>query len=182
VSALGELYQHQSFYTAPSPAYWVGWILGSNNPDGLIDGRCYRQRMAQELSGHPNAEMLRNGYRAYAESDMATLSALYSPDVVFHVSGRHPLSGDYLGLDSAFGYMLKVGEITGGRGVFEVETVLADDDTVVAVVMGIAWSKDTEFRRRIIHVNRIENGQVREFWDLPYDQHAEDEFWTKAVE
>ena len=47
---------------------------------------------------------------------MATLSALYSPDVVFHVSGRHPLSGDYLGLDSAFGYMLKVGEITEGQG------------------------------------------------------------------
>ena len=126
--------------------------------------------------------MLRNGYRAYAESDMATLSALYSPDVVFHVSGRHPLSGDYLGLDSAFGYMLKVGEITEGRGGFEVETALADDDTVVAVVTGVAWSKDTEFRRRIMHVYRIENGQVREFWDLPYDQHAEDEFWTKAVE
>ena len=72
---------------------------------------------------------------------MATLSALYSPDVVFHVSGRHPLSGDYLGLDSAFGYMLKVGEITEGRGGFEVETVLADDDTVVAVVTGIGVVK-----------------------------------------
>ena len=111
--------------------------------------------------------MLRDGYRAYAESDMAALSALYSPDVVFHVWGRHPLSGDYLGLDSAFGYMLKVGEVTGGRGGFEVETVLAGDDTVVAIVTGIAWSKDTEFRRRIMHVNRIENGQVREFWELP---------------
>jgi ketosteroid isomerase-like protein len=138
--------------------------------------------MGDSSSEHPNIAMLRDGYRAYAESDLATLGALYSPDIVFHVSGRHPLSGDYEGMKSVLEYMLRIGEITGGRGGFEVETLLADDKTAVAVVTGIAWAGNTEFRRRLMHVNRVDSGQVCEFWDLPYDQHAEDAFWTKAIE
>jgi ketosteroid isomerase-like protein len=130
---------------------------------------------------HPHVELLRAGYQAYADSDLTTLSALYGDDVVFHVSGHNPLSGDYDGKDAVFGYMLQVGEITGGNGGFEVESLFADEETAIAIVVGTAYFGDREFRRRIVHVNRFAGGQVREFWDVPFDQHAEDEFWTAAT-
>jgi hypothetical protein len=125
--------------------------------------------------------LLEKGYRAYAESDLTTLAALYSDDVVFHVAGRHPLSGDYLGMDAVLGYMLRVAEIGTGGGGFEVEGLFADDDTAIATVIGTIHCGGREFRRRIVHVNRVVNGQIHEFWDLPFDQHAEDEFWVSAV-
>ena len=45
---------------------------------------------------HRHVELLRPGYRAYADSDVTTLSALYSDDVVFHVSGHNPVGAKNL--------------------------------------------------------------------------------------
>ncbi len=47
---------------------------------------------------HPNADLLRKGYDAFSKGDLDTIrNEVFSPDIVFHVAGRNPLSGDYQG-------------------------------------------------------------------------------------
>ncbi len=68
-----------------------------------------------------------------------------------------------------------------GKGGFEVEAVMTDDDGhAAAVVTGTAFHDGQEFSRRIVHLVTVRDGQIVESRDLPYDQHAEDAFWPRS--
>ena len=56
------------------------------------------------MADHPNLELLRRGYAAYGSGDMDTINELFADDVVWHVAGRNPLSGDYNGKEQVFGF------------------------------------------------------------------------------
>jgi ketosteroid isomerase-like protein len=51
---------------------------------------------------HPNEELTRRGYAAFATGDMVALDELFADDVIWHVGGRSPLSGDYKGKEAVF--------------------------------------------------------------------------------
>ena len=40
---------------------------------------------------HPNEDLIRKGYQAFAAQDMATLNELFADDVVWHAQGRNQL-------------------------------------------------------------------------------------------
>jgi ketosteroid isomerase-like protein len=44
---------------------------------------------------HPNEELARRGYDAFARGDMDTLRELFDPEIVWHFPGRSPLAGDH---------------------------------------------------------------------------------------
>ena len=44
------------------------------------------------MTEHPNVELARRGYEAFAKGDLATLTELLADDVVWHVQGGGPLS------------------------------------------------------------------------------------------
>ena len=44
------------------------------------------------MAEHPNVGFLRKGYEAFAKGDMATLTDMYSQDVVWHHAGTSPIS------------------------------------------------------------------------------------------
>jgi ketosteroid isomerase-like protein len=49
---------------------------------------------------HPNADLLRKGYHAFSNGDLDTIrNDVFSPDILLHVAGRNPLSGDYRGVE-----------------------------------------------------------------------------------
>ncbi|MDQ1539808.1 MAG: uncharacterized protein QOH29_534 [Actinomycetota bacterium] len=122
---------------------------------------------------------VRRWYQAYAEQDGATLLELTSETAVVHVSGRHPLSGVNRGTEEIFGYMGRVGAWTGGEGGFEVHDVLSGEDgQAAAVVTGTAMHEGQKFERQLVHLFRLKDGKIQEFRDLPFDQHAEDAFWS----
>ena len=56
------------------------------------------------MTEHPNVELTRRGYEAFAKGDMATLSELLADDVTWHVDGAGPLSGTYHGRVEVFGF------------------------------------------------------------------------------
>jgi ketosteroid isomerase-like protein len=67
------------------------------------------------MSEHPNATLLRAGYDAFATGDMAALDALFADDVVWHVAGRSPLSGEHKGKGEVFGtFFAGLAERSGG--------------------------------------------------------------------
>lgn len=125
-------------------------------------------------------ERTRAAYQRIAE-DPEALSDLVDEGAVFHVSGSHPLSGDYVGLPAIRRYLAAVREATGGRGGFSVDSVFADDSGEQLMVEGTAFHGDGPFVRTVVHRLRVRDGKLVEFRDHPFDQEAEDRFWSARV-
>ena len=85
------------------------------------------------MTEHPNVELTRRGYAAFAEGDMATLSELIADDVTWHQNGVGPLSGTYHGRDEVFGFFGRLAEETAGTFRLDVHDVLANDEHAVAL-------------------------------------------------
>jgi ketosteroid isomerase-like protein len=129
------------------------------------------------MAEHANVDLLRKGYAAYGTGDMAVLTELFADDLLWHVAGRSPVSGDYKGRDAVFGFFGKLMELSNGTAKIEVHDILANDDHAVAVVTGTATRGDVSFTGQDVHVFHLRDGKVVEFWDSPLDQYAADEFW-----
>jgi ketosteroid isomerase-like protein len=131
-------------------------------------------------AGH--TDPVRDAYEQFLGSDRKPLAECCAPDVVFHIAGDHPLSGDYAGLDEVGAYLATVAEVTGGHGGFTVDWSFTDETGELILVEGTAFHLDGEpFVRTIAHLLRLADGRVVEFWDNPFDQPAEDRFWTSRA-
>jgi len=129
------------------------------------------------MAEHPNVELLRKGYNAYETGDIAVLNDLFAEDVLWHITGRSQLAGDYKGRDQVFGFFGKLMELSGGTSKIEVHDILANDDHGVALVTGSGSRNGNSFTGIDVHVFHLRGGKVVEFWDSPVDQYAADEFW-----
>jgi ketosteroid isomerase-like protein len=56
------------------------------------------------------------------------MRAFLAEDILWHVGGKHPLSGDYRGVEAVLDYYAKVREQTGGTLTLEAVDILANDD------------------------------------------------------
>jgi ketosteroid isomerase-like protein len=122
--------------------------------------------------------LLATMYQAYANADIAAMAASMSDQLVMHVPGSHPLAGDHAGGDAVWAYLGKVAEISGGVGGFVVRGISGDDDGhAVAILEGTI----RDFVRPIVHVWRLLDAQAVEFWEVNFDQEAEDQFWSTAL-
>jgi ketosteroid isomerase-like protein len=130
------------------------------------------------MTDHPNLELLRRGYAAYSAGDMDTINELFADDVVWHVAGRSPLSGDYNGKEQVFGFFARLQEMSEGSSKVEVHDLLANDEHGVAVVTESATRSGRDHVGSAAHVFHLRDGQVTEFWDAQTDQYAADEFWS----
>ena len=85
------------------------------------------------MTEHPNVELTRRGYAAFAAADLATMTELIADDVAWHVTGAGPLSGTYHGRDEVFGFFGRLVEETGGTFRLDLHDVLANDEHTVAL-------------------------------------------------
>jgi len=127
------------------------------------------------MAEHPNAELARKGYKAFAEGDMATLTELMAEGAVWHVGGNNQLTGDYKGRDAIFGLFARFAE---GNPQIEVHDILANDEHTVVLthITGSREGKTLDVRTN--DTCHVVNGQVTEFWSFAEDQAAVDEFWS----
>jgi uncharacterized protein len=134
------------------------------------------------MRAEDNAKLIRRLQSAYAAADIEVIDQLLIDDVVFHVPGRHPQSGTHVGKTDVFGYLVQVAALNeSADGGFEVHSVTGDDDHVVSLVTGTIEHDGVRFVRPTIRVFHVNGTQVTEFWEASLDQHAEDQFWIKAV-
>ena len=127
---------------------------------------------------HPNEDLVRRGYAAFGTGDVATLRALFADDVVWHVGGRSPITGDYKGKDEVLGFFAQLAELTGGTFRVDVHDVLANDELVVALTNGTAERGGKTLNDNGAQVFHVQGGKVTEQWFHPGDQTATDEFWS----
>jgi len=134
------------------------------------------------MGAEENVKVIRRLVSAYAAADIETIDQLLADDVVFHVPGRHPLSGSYVGKTEVFGYMGRVAALSeSDDGGFAVHSVTGDDEHAVALVTGTIEHRGVRFVRPTVHVFHVNGAQVTEFWEASIDQHAEDQFWINAL-
>ena len=76
---------------------------------------------------HPGVARAQASIDAFNSGDRDALRDFYADDVVWHVAGRHGLSGDYTGRADLMGYFRRVKEQTDGTLRLEPEAILASD-------------------------------------------------------
>ena len=130
------------------------------------------------MAEHPNVALMRKGYKAFAEGDIATLNDLFADDIVWHVGGRSPLAGDYKGKQEVFTFFGKITELTGGTFKLDIHDVLANDDHVVVLVNSSAKRNGKSLSDNGVHVFHVRDGKTVEFWGVESDQYAGDEFFS----
>ena len=128
--------------------------------------------------GHPNEDLARRGYEAFATGDMATLNELFADDIVWHSPGRNELAGTFRGKEEVFANLQKNMELTDGTFKLDIHALLADDEHVVALLRARAGREGKTLDDNTVQVFHIKDGKVTESWLSPSDVYASDEFWS----
>jgi ketosteroid isomerase-like protein len=63
---------------------------------------------------HPNEELVRRAFDAFASGGVETLRELMNQDSVCHAPGRNPLAGDHRGVDAILSCFARATEFTEG--------------------------------------------------------------------
>ena len=130
------------------------------------------------MADHPNAALLRKGYEAFDKGDVAVLTELFAEDVVWHVAGNNPLSGEHRGKEAVFAAFAKTVGVPPLSFKIELHDVLANDEHAVALMQATASRQGKQLDLRDVTGYHIRNGKVTEFWSFAEDQRATDEFWS----
>ncbi len=130
------------------------------------------------MADHPNATLLRNGYEAFGKGDMATITELFSEDVVWHVPGTSLISGVHRGREAVFAAFAKTTQLSGGSFKIDVHDVLANDEHAVALTRATGSRQGKQLNSLDTDVYHVSGGKVTEFWSFAEDQRLTDEFWS----
>ncbi|WP_028925170.1 nuclear transport factor 2 family protein [Pseudonocardia acaciae] len=124
---------------------------------------------------HPNLELIRRYYQAYASGDLGALRRFFAPDISWTIPGHHPLAGTKRGVDEVLAFF---GQLA--RAGFKAETIFlaADRDWVVDLHRG--WSTTPAgLDMTWALAFRINAGTIVEAVNFAGDQHAADAFFWR---
>lgn len=125
-----------------------------------------------------NATLVRRGFAAFSEGDIATLTEIIAPDAVQHEPGDSPLSGDYKGRDAILGFYGQLAERTSGTIEVDLEQVFAKDDRVVALFRQRGEREGRTMDTRHTLLFQVLDGRVVDLDDFAEDEDADDAFWA----
>ena len=126
-----------------------------------------------------NAEVLKQYIEAFERKDWQAATAFWAEDVVLHLQGRNPLSGDFVGKQAFLEHSGRLfAELGGTMELVEVREVLLGAEHAVALVKerALRGKRTLEFDR--VNVYRLRAGKIAEIWSYDSDPYALDEFWA----
>jgi len=124
-----------------------------------------------------NRRLIEDAYAAFGKGDIPIVFQALDPDILWHVPGRGPLSGDYRGHEEVLGFFEHFMALSAGTFRILVEDVLANDRRVVVLVTESAERNGRRWSSPQVHAWTVERGKATVFWQFQGDQQAEDEFW-----
>jgi ketosteroid isomerase-like protein len=135
------------------------------------------------MAEHPNAQLIRNGYEAFSKGDLATLSQLFTNDIMWHEAGSAatPVAGDYKGQEAVFTMFGQLVQLTSEFRV-TLEEVVADDRQTVAIHEVYARRGATTYRCRESIVFHMLEGKVTDAWHTVPDLEAYDLLWSAPLD
>ena len=124
---------------------------------------------------HPDAQVVMQGFAAFAAGDMATMKGLMADDAVWHSPGNNKFSGAHTGPDAIVRLMASFSEEA--EIVNTPHDILASDDHVVVLVKSSATKGGETLDTDNVFVFHVGDGKVKEAWLMTSDQAAGDAFW-----
>jgi len=149
----------QEFEVGPGDIFDIpmghdAWVVG-DEPCVMVDTSPDSTRYARGggkatmVVEDRHVELVRRGYEAFNNADIATLASLFSQDVIQHVPGKSALAGDYKGIEAVLGYYGQLAELTGNT--FRADLVDAHADGAGHVM---ALHQITATRNGVTRVSR----------------------------
>ena len=130
------------------------------------------------MAEHPNAALVRKGYEAFAERDMATLRDIFSQEIVWRQSGTSPVSGEHRGRDAALAFLGRLVELSGATIQVELHDLLGNDEHMVALSRETGNRQGKELNVLTAQVYHVRDGKITEAWSVMQDQRHYDDFWS----
>ncbi len=128
---------------------------------------------------HPNEDLVREGFAAFARGDITALERDYfAEDICWHFPGRSRFAGDHRGAAQVAEHFRAMAELSGGTHRIEVHDVLGNDDHVVALHVTRAERDGRRLEINAIQVFHVRDGKITEAWTSHSDVYALDEFWS----
>jgi ketosteroid isomerase-like protein len=137
--------------------------------------------MTEATTAQINADLIRRAYDAFSRGDMEGVFALFAKDILWHVPGRGPLSGDYRGHVEVQGFFQHFMELSSGTFRPQVDHILAEGDLVVVLCTDKAQRGNLSKTSQQVHVWTVRDGYAATFREYQGDQQSEDEFWSASV-
>lgn len=126
-----------------------------------------------------NEAQARAAYAAFAAGDIEQVKSVFHPDIVWHMPGSSPLSGDYRGIDAVGGLFMKIFTETDGTFSNTVEEVVANEATTVVISKIHAERKGKAIDAAQVALYRIDSdGKVTESTFYGDDSSLFDAFWA----
>jgi ketosteroid isomerase-like protein len=128
--------------------------------------------------GHPNEELLRQGYKDFGAGNVEAVLAIFAEDIAVHISGSNQISGDYRGHDGSSSLFGKIAQQSEGTYTQDIHDILANDTHAVCLLRGQAHRADRSLDVLEVHVWHVANGKLTEGWATSVDQAAVDAFYA----
>ena len=126
---------------------------------------------------HPNEDLIRSTYAAFAAGDLQAVGESLADDIVWHSLGHSRFSRDYTGREDVFGLFGTLFEETDGTFRIELNDVLANDQRAVA----LTTNRGERLGRTLVYdeaaVFRVADGKIAEAWLYVDDQAAHAAFF-----
>jgi uncharacterized protein len=127
---------------------------------------------------HRNDDLAQKFIDAYGRRDYQKLEGLLTDDVLWHVGGNHPLSGDYRGRQAVLDYFAKVQSLTSQTLTLDPIEILAGGSFGAIFLRVRAEREGRGLDVTMAEAFRAQEGQLAEFWATADDQEAVDRFWS----
>jgi uncharacterized protein len=118
---------------------------------------------------HPNEDLLRRGYAAFATGDLDAVFGLLADDMVWHNGGNNQVAGDFRGHEAIMGFFGKLIEVTGGTFRLDIHDVLANDTHGTVLLTAHAERDGQAMSVREVNIWHLADGKATEFWVFPED-------------
>lgn len=126
---------------------------------------------------HPNVEVLKRFYAAFAKGDVAGMLAECGDAVTFQLAGKSPLAGKYD--RKTFGALIeKVAALSGGTFKADLHDITATDQHGMVLMTNSLERGGKRHEYRAVHVWRLQGGKPIAWYDYPRDLYQHDAIWS----
>jgi ketosteroid isomerase-like protein len=128
---------------------------------------------------HPNEDLVRESFAAFARGDLDALQRQYfAPDIRWHFPGRGPLAGDYEGVAGMAELLSRLSRLSGGTHRIDLHDLIGNDEHVVALHTTRAERAGRQLQVNAVQVFHVRDGKITEGWTSHADPYSVDEFWS----
>ena len=128
---------------------------------------------------HPNIDLVRDGYAAFARRDLAALQdKFFAPNITWHYAGQSQLGGRYQGIEQVLGWLCRSVALCDGTLTIDLHDVVGNDTHVIAIAVMRAKRNGRVLHDLSVQSFHLAEGKATEVWTLPGNQYYSDEFWS----